>query len=480
MPLSSLRSRAARGPGRSPGWAARLTALVHRRRAMAGSLLTLGFKAGGTVLMMAIFLMAARSMTPHAFGQLAVSFNALSFLAVLAVLGQDVLVIRSWGEYAHTGAHGLALGAYRFSWAIVAAAALGFAALTVLVGTLNPVHRFTLPEACAGAAFLAMQVLLLFVSQTTRAILNFVVSETNRELTWRFVLFPVVLAGLWTGLTPTVFYAAAALGLALAVGVQLWFLRRRFPAAVRGARPEMRRREWLSRARGMWLSAVLEAAAQYAEVLLLGLLVSPAVAGLYFVAARVANVFAMLGGGLHSYTVTHSANLFYGGERPALQRLFRSVMIVALSLMAPILLFVVVGGPFILSIFGPQYGQGYGVLILLSAGSFTAAMAGPSNGMLLISGHERIYSRVLLCALVVRIGLMAWAAPRFGAVGVAAAWALVNGPVAVGLAVATRKLTGIDPSVLSILGRRPAAPDVSTSALVSKGPRPFAGFRAEP
>ncbi|MGI3902142.1 MAG: lipopolysaccharide biosynthesis protein [Janthinobacterium lividum] len=415
--------------------------------------MTLALKVTGTSLMMGIFLLAARSMSPQGFGQLAVSFNALSFLAVLAVFGQDVLVVRSWGEYTSAEAHGLALGAYRFGWIVVTVSAVGFGLVTLAVGILNPYYRFSLVEAAAGSAFLTAQILLLFAAQTTRVVVNFMVSETNRELTWRLVLLPVVVVGLWTGLSPTAFYGAAAAGMVVAVALQLSSVRRRFPEAIRAARPEMRRSEWIRRARSMWSSAVLEAAAQYAEVLLLGLLVSPAVAGVYFVAARMANVFAMMSGGLHSYTSTHASSLYHAGQRSALQALFRSVMTMALLIAGPLIVLVAVFGNLLLDIFGRHYADGYWVLILLSIGSFTAALAGPSNGLLLVSGHERLYSRVLFAALLVRVGLITWAAPRFGAIGAAGAWTLVTGPVAIGLAAATRRLTGIDPSVFSLVGR---------------------------
>lgn len=438
---------------------------------MAGALLALAFKVVGTAMMMGIFLISARSMSPDGFGQLAVSFNALSFLSVLAVFGQDILLVRSWGEYAATGAHGLARGAFRFSWTIVLSAVLAFWFLTLLVGTLNPVYRFSVAESAAAASFLALQILLLFTAQTGRVIVGFVLSDINRELTWRLVLLAAALCGLWTGFTPTTFYAGASAGLLVAVGVQVAGIRRGFPAAVAEAAHEARRREWIGRAYRLWTSAVLEAAAQYAEVLLLGLLVSPAVAGLYFVAARLANVFAMLASGLHGYTVTHAARLYYTGERAALQALFRSVMTVAVLIALPILLMVAGFGGTVLDLFGRHYTDGYWTLMLLSVGSFSAAMAGPANGMLLTTGHEKLYSRVLLAALLARVALIAWAAPRFGAVGVAGAWAVVNGPVAIGLAVATYRLTGIDLSVCCVLRRPPRSPAPHRSGSV---PRPTA------
>jgi O-antigen/teichoic acid export membrane protein len=370
---------------------------------------------------------------------------------VLAVFGQDILVVRSWGEYASVEAHGLALGAYKFGWTVVIGAAIVAGSLIFLLGTFNPYFAKPPLEAAAGAAFLSMQILLLFTAQTTRVVVNFLVSEINRELTWRFVLLPVVVIGLWTGLTPTAFYLAAAAGLALSVALQLRVVNRRFPVSIRTARAETRRREWSRRAVSMWSSAIAEAAAQYAEVLLLGILVSPAVAGLYFVAARIANVFAMMSTGLHSYTSTHASNLYFSGQRSALQALFRSVMTMALLIAAPLFALVTLFGVQFLDVFGHHYADGYWVLLVLSVGSFSTALAGPSNSLLLVTGHEKLYSRVLFAAFLVRVALIVIAAPRFGALGVAGAWTLVNGPVAIGLAIGTRRLTGIDPSVLSLL-----------------------------
>ena len=449
--MTAVPPRTDAAPGR---WRRLLAEQIGKRRAAVGSLAALSLKVAGTVLMMGIFFLAARSMSPMGFGHLAVSFNALSFLAVVAVLGQDLLMVRCWGEYATTGAHGLALGAYRFSGSVVVVSALGFAALTFAVAVLNPFLHVPPGEAAAAAAFLAMQVLLLFTAQTTRVILNFLVSETNRELTWRLVVLPVVFAGLWLGLDLTAFYAAAAAGLALAVAIQLAVVRRRFPAAVGAAESAVLPREWASRAGGMWVSAILEAAQQYAEVLMLGLLVSPDVAGLYFLAARIAGIFGMVGSGLHGYTSSHAANLFFTGQMAALQNVFRSVMAVAALITVPLLAVVLLGGGHILAVFGPHYSGGAPVLAALALGSFAAALAGPANSLLLVTGHERLYSRVLFVALLVRVALIAWAAPRFGAFGVAAAWAGVNGPVAIGLAIATRHLTGIDPSVLCTVMKR--------------------------
>jgi hypothetical protein len=44
---------------------------------------------------------------------------------------------------------------------------------------------------------------------------------------------------------------------------------------------------------------------------------------------------------------------------------------------------------------------------------------------------------------------------KFGAFGAALGWALVNAPLAIGLAILCRRTLGVDPSILSIFHRGP-------------------------
>ncbi len=441
-----------------PRSVARILAFLRARHALSGSLLSLAIKASGAVLMMVVFILAARTASTADFGHLAVTFNALSFLGVFAVLGQDTLFVRSWGEYFGRD-NGLAHGAFWFGWRVVFICG-GLAFIGVeLLGILGP-WQFSASEILAGGFFLVTAIALQYSSNTCRHILNFVVSETNRELTWRLVLLAAVLMASRYGLKPNVFFLAAASGMLLAIGIETLALVRGFPVAVSQAPIRTRAADWLTRSRSMWMSASVEAAAQYAEVMLLGLIVSPAAAGGYFVAARVANIFAMLATGLHTYTVSYAANLYFARQTARLQGILRSVMAVALSITTPILVLVILGGAQILGLFGSHYANQTGTLLLLSGASYVATMSGPSSGILQITGHEKLYSRVIFCALLARLALLAWLAPRYGAFGAALAWASVNAPVAVGLSLACRSLCGVDPSAMSIF-RRGSASDGS-------------------
>jgi O-antigen/teichoic acid export membrane protein len=428
----------------------RLKAFLAARQAMAGAILALAIKGGGAVLMIVVFTLAARTMSAHAFGEIAIWFNALSCLAVAAVFGQENLIVRSWAEYAGGRQFALMAGAYRFGW-ITSGATTLLACLALIVGARFLPTPLPLTALGAALAFLAAQAMLHYSSHSCRTIHGFRVSEVNRELTWRLVLLGVVALHLHGDLTLTTFFGAAAFGMCLSIAIQSLATARKFPAEVARARPQFARREWFERARSMCLSSSVEAMGQYAEVILLGFLVAPAAAATYFIAARVANILPMIATGLNTYTVTQISNLHFAGETERLQHVLRSVMTVAFILVTPLFVLLAIAAAPILSIFGPAYQAGYVPLVVLASASFIITLCGPSSGVLLMTGGERLWSRIAIVSLILRVLLMIYLAPRYGASGAALGWAIVNTPVAIWVALLCRRRCGVDPSALTIL-----------------------------
>ncbi|WP_158815568.1 lipopolysaccharide biosynthesis protein [Methylocapsa sp. S129] len=447
---------------------AKLQSFVASHQAMAGAVLALAIKGGGAVLMIVVFTLAARTMSAGAFGDIAVWFNVLSCLAVAAVFGQENLIVRSWAEYGSGGQFGLMAGAYRFGWTTSAAATV-IACIALIVGDQFMSAPLPLPALGAAIAFLAAQSMLHYSSHSCRTIHGFRVSEFNRELTWRLVLLLVVALHLHGDLTLTTFFAAAAAGMCLSIAIQTVATFRKFPAEVAAARRQFARKEWFARARSMCLSASVEAMGQYAEVILLGFLVAPAAAATYFIAARIANIFAMISSGLNTYTVTQVSTLHFAGEIEGLQHVLRSVMTVVFVLVTPLFILLVIAASPILSIFGPSYVAGYVPLVVLASASFIVTLSGPASGILMVTGGERLWSRIAILSLMLRVLLMLYLAPRYGASGAAFGWAIVNAPVAIGVSLLCRKRRGVDSSVLSIL---PGLRMLTHAARAQLAPRP--------
>lgn len=438
-------------------------------RVAISAMFAMAIKAGGALLTLVIFTVAARAMSADEFGRLAIWFNVVSFIAVAAVCGQDTLIARSFGEYAGRDEHGLAWGAYRFGWILTIFSGFIFLAALLTIGpALFP--KFSLAALAAPAFFLFTQTLLHYSSHSTRVIVNFVVSEISRELIWRSILFvALVWAVLHRGLTPAEFFIAGGLGQIVSLVVALHYVRRAWRPHVAAPIGADHVRLWFSRSFPMWQSAILEGSSLYVDVMLIGYVASPAEAGDYFVAQRIANVFLMVGGGLNTYTFAHSSNLYFSGQVEKLQSILRSLVSVSVTMLAPVLLLIYAFGSALLTIFGARYSADYQTLVVLATGCFIMSVCGSAPIVLLTTGEEKLYSRIIGFATIARISLTALLAWRFGAPGAAFGWALVNAPLHMALAGICRRKIGVDPSVLSIIARLSVPPRAGASNARARG-----------
>jgi len=446
-----------------------LASRLQAHRAAVAAVLALGLKAGGALLTLAIFTLAARAMSPDEFGRLAIWFNAVSFLAVAACFGQDTLIARSFGEYAAKGDYSQAWGAYRYGWGMTLASGVVFAAgMLFLAPFLFPhVARTAL---LGGAFFLLTQTLLHYSSHSTRVIVNFVVSEVTRELIWRVVLLVVVIwSVLHQDLTPAEFFFAAGLGQILSLVAALRYVRGFYRDHAVEALDQSDRRHWLSRGFAMWQSATVEAGSAYFDVILMGYVASPADAGDYFAAARIANVFIMVLTGLNTYSMSHSASLHFSGQTQKLQDILRALVSVSTAMLAPLLALIYVFGHEILMIFGERFASVYPTLVVLATACFVMSACGSASVILLTTGHEKLYSRIITAATLGRFALTATLAHFYGSLGAASAFALVNAPLFIALSVICKRAIGADTSIMSVvtyLWRRRRKGDLPASEVV--------------
>lgn len=447
-----------------------LAARLERHKAAISAVLALGLKAGGALLALAVFTLAARAMSPDEFGRLAIWFNAVSFLAVAACFGQDTLIARSFGEYATKGDYAQAWGAYRYGWTmtVVSGAIFAFGMLFLAPFFFPHLSRAAL---LGGSFFLFTQTLLHYSSHSTRVIVNFVVSEASRELVWRLLLLAVVIwAVLHQDLTPEEFFLAAGFGQVLSLIAALPYVRGYYLRHSVDALDQSDRPQWRARGRAMWQSAVVEAGSAYFDVILIGYAASAAEAGDYFAAARIANVFMMVLTGLNTYSMSHSASLYFSGQTRKLQDILRALVSVSTVMLAPLLALIYVFGHEILMVFGERFSSVYPTLVLLASACFVMSASGSASVILLTTGHEKLYSRIITAATLGRFVLTAILAHFYGSFGAALAFALVNAPLFVALSIICKRATGADTSVASVFAylwerrTKTLASDIGSSA----------------
>jgi O-antigen/teichoic acid export membrane protein len=417
-----------------------------------GAAQTLGIKAGGAVLALVMFNLAARALGENAFGHLAVWFNVASFLAVCAVCGQDTFIVRSWHEYGNGRDPTRAKGAYIFGWCVASALALmicfGLGAVSLL--RLLPLYQ---GETFALMLFVLSQTLLHYASHACRTIVHFRVSEINREIIWRLGVIAVLAVIFSTGrpYNDVIFFLSAAAGMLAGVVLQCWYIRQNFPVDVRQSHARFTPVAWFKTALGMWSSATLEAASQYIDVVLIGLLVHPTVAGGYFVAVRIANVFPMLAAGMHSFLASKMAAHFYDGQQAELQTSIRQVIGAVAAAVVSLFMGIMIFGHDLLTLFGVEYSAMYGPLMVLASGTAFFTLTGPHSVLLLTTGHEHTYLRASMVAFVARVGLLLVMVPWLGAWGAALAWSGTVVPLGIWLVIVCRRRIGVNPSVSSWL-----------------------------
>jgi O-antigen/teichoic acid export membrane protein len=426
-----------------------------------GSATALAIKLAAAVVGFTMFALCARYMEPVSFGSFAIIFNAMSFLSVIALCGQETLIARSWDEYTGSGRPALARGAFTFGATVVIGAALLMAlAVTIVWPAWH--GAVSLPLVLAAAAYLFAHALMQFFGQFSRVAAGLLIGEPPRELMWRLI---VVLAIAFyhafnLEFDSTDFFLASAAALVLAILFQGWQVARVLPAAVKSAVSERAVAVWIPRSFKMWLSAFMDTTGQYLEVVVIGLFIGPAAAGFYFVATRITNVFAMIAGAISVYATPRISALFYTNAKRELQDILTSLAFIGAILIGGAFATIIVVGKLLLWAFGAVYVSAYPALLVLAAGASIGALAGPATHVLLLTGHEGTYPRIMGCTLLLRFGLIALLGPTYGLMGAVVAWSISAVFMTTALIVACRRLVGLDPSLIHAIGslRHPIAP----------------------
>jgi|GEM_PF-365143 len=404
----------------------------------------------GAVLSFAMFALAARLLGPERFGHFATVFNALALLSVVATVGQETLIGRSWNEYAGNARIDLAGGALIFGLRYVMIGAIAAAASVCTLGTLL---GLTAAASLAAASLVAAQTVLCFTTGASRAIAGPVASTGQYEITWRLATILAVLlaAGAAYPMDEPGLILVLTGGMAVAAGLQTYLSYRALPPGMDWSRLTFRREAWRRRSIPMWGAALLEAGSQYADVILIGVIIDPVSAGAYFAATRIANAFAKVTLAASDLAGSRVSLLYFSRPRAELQAFLRPLALSTGALVVAGLSGIFLLGPLLLAVFGSTYAGEFWTLAVLSLGTATVALFGPAPYLLLHTGHEGLYTRTIAVGLLVRLLLFIVLSNMLGSLGAALAFTIVAAAVCVALNRTCRRHLGIDPSVFSLM-----------------------------
>jgi O-antigen/teichoic acid export membrane protein len=440
---------------------------IHKARSLLGSLvdrhlnqgvvLTIGLQFGGAIVSFAMYSLAARILSPEDFGHLAMWLCVCQMGSVMAMLGQEMFILRSLNEYAVSKQPELAKGALLFSVGIVALVPLLLAAIIGSVGVflLGETPRLMI----ATGLFLIACSSISLSSHIGRSTISVLLAEGMRDFFWRSIVVGVMIALIVSSTIIEIhqFFLLCSVGVALALGIQVTAILRRLPRDVLRARPHWHFPHWIKASSGFWASSILETINQFFDVVIVYWFLDPVSAGAYFVASRVANMFAVPLGALHNISTRRIPALYFAGKTDELNKTLKLMAEMMLLCVAVGIALLLLGADYILALFGPDFVAQKWTLITLALGTAFYAAGGPAPSVLQIAGQERRYPFIVASNILLRFIGFAIFIPLFGLWGAALAASTSLAIVTIVLNVLCRRWLGLDPSVLFLFRKPPAA-----------------------
>jgi O-antigen/teichoic acid export membrane protein len=416
---------------------------------------TIVLQFGGGVVSFAMFSLAARGFSAADFGHLAMWLSICQMGSVLAILGQEMFVLRSLNEYSVAGRPDLAKGALVFSLSIVCVVPIAVGTIMGSIGTMALGERGALMA--AAALFLVLSSTIALCSHIARYCVSIFLADGMRELFWRFLVVAALLTivSQHIAIRTDQFFLLASAAIGIALIVQILAIWRAMPQNILGATPSFRLREWSMISARFWVSTILETINQYFDVVIIYWLLDPVAAGAYFVASRLANMFATVLAAVHNYATRRIPALYFAGRSDDLTHTLTLMAEVVLLCVAGGLAVIAFGAEPILGLFGPAFIAQKWTLIILATGTALYAAGGPASAVLMIAGFEGRYPLIVATNMILRFLGFAVLIPMLGLTGAALSTAVSLAIVTVVLNVLCRRWVGLDPSILILFRKSP-------------------------
>lgn len=405
-------------------------------------------RVASAALVFGLQVLLARLMPTESYGGFVSLWTWMLALGSFAALGFAESSVRFLPRYQARGRVSAVVGYWRHGLAIVAggSVALGlFAAITAVVLGLPNGHSLTLLLVAVGLPFLAMEYYLEGVARSfgwfrLAAVPVYIVRPVLIAATC------LVLSGAGVALTLPVVGAVLVGAMALVTaGLTLVMQRRLARLSSDGRRASAgQKRLWLRASLPLLLLSGLEDLTSYADLLMLSLLADAEAVAVYFAAAR-----SLALAGFVAYAMT-----LVFGRRFALDRAGRSraelqasiTQSTRVTLWATLVAVAggIAAGPLLLEAFGPQFADGYVVMLVLGLGMVVRAMAGQAGEALIVLGRQRAGMVVGLLVLAVTAGLALLLIPIWGMLGAAVASAAAMSARTVALTLVLKRLEDLD------------------------------------
>lgn len=179
------------------------------------------------------------------------------------------------------------------------------------------------------------------------------------------------------------------------------------------------------------------------DVVVVGLVLDPESVAIYFAAAKTMALVHFVLFSVKAAAAPRFSALYGQGDRTGLAAFAAETVRWSFWPSLAVGLTMLVLGDFLLSLFGPAFTTGYGVMVILLLGILAKAAVGPGEVLLTMAGQQTLCMGLYATALAANIGLNVALIPAFGIAGAAIATAGAMAIEAVLLFAAVRRTLGI-------------------------------------
>jgi O-antigen/teichoic acid export membrane protein len=421
---------------------------------------SLGIKVGAAGLTYLMYIALSRTMGETAYGEFTLGLSLAIVLAVVAGLGQQTSILRFWPE---ENAQKRPVEAHRALRAGSALTIFGGVGITIValgiigLAGVSGGSIGSLGYLAAGAVAILPMAFAEYSSSALRAQGSVWIALLPRDVLWRLGVCGAAAVFLTTGTgldgSEALLLTSAILVLALCLqALAAWRAGYLLAPGVEGLR-----KYWAERgASSKWFltGALIDSAALNLDTLVVGLLIAPEIAGVYFNAFRTAGLMTLFLFASALVIAPMISDGFHGGNKQNAQKILAVSAWTGFAFSLAMFLGFLMFGESVLSLFGEGNEAGYPVLIILSIGLLFDAATGPSRTTMMMTGHEKRYVQIFGTTTTISVVLQILVVPFFGIVGAA----LVNmtSRIVAQLLIGwwCRRHIGLDPTILAPLSMR--------------------------
>ncbi len=375
-----------------------------------------------------IFL--ARHLAIDAFDDYSVAVSIVTLLSTLATLGLEKYALRLISLYIERENWPRLRGFWLFSLRTI----MLFSVLLLGLLGLGLESILTLQDAdfhiaiAIYAGFLPVIALCLFLTE----VITVYGKQVQALALYRFFLPTVFLLLIscvrYFQLGMTAVSAVLCFGAAwcLTLILMLITVRAASPTELRQVKPDSKgRRWWLKKSLPLLISSVMMTVLTSAGTIILEVLhPSQAVVGTYAVAIQTAGLISLIGTSTNRYYLPMLVVLLERRDQSAIKILLAKRTQLIACFIAVFLGIIGAWGQEILSLFGSDFSQGYQALLICAAGAAFSTLFSDSPYYLQFMGRNRLVVGLMSLAALSMVGLSFILGSRYGATGVALAYAV--------------------------------------------------------